>query len=568
MDKDKYLSQLNQLGSYCQEFNLDKRVIGEIEELIVELENFKIKVPFVGRFNAGKSSLLNTILGKEILKEDQKPETCLATEIKYGSEKVIAHYMDGTTSQHEIDILMKLGLDNSEQQNEININQCKYLEVYLPILNLRVLGKDIVLVDMPGFDSGIENHNKAILRYLSEGSLFMLVIDCEDGTVKTTDIAFLDELDSFDVEFKVLLNKADKKPQSQLNEIKIQVSNMLEKLFLKKIEVNVTSVFDEKTPDLILSSILNVNKDNILNHFFNDKIQKLANEIVLLLETLKGTKGLDVNEIDQRINELTREYSNLQKKLEFERKELKIKLNNVVKNHILDDLRNGIIQQSSYLARCALSGEESFKIGLNEVIRPTLLSSTSKHVQLEFDRVVENMENNFIDINKIIMGLGDNFNDESIAILGVKSASKTVQSGKEVANTYRTITTGLAVFTDIIAPWLELILIFLGDILKFFGLVGKKHKEEKVKEKIENELVDRIIFKLTPEIEKSLHNLEEGYMSELDEKFKEQLESLKVTLEQSKDFKTTKIEEQNTQIEKINTAIEQILYFLEDGVRK
>lgn len=568
MDKDKYLSQLNQLGSYCQEFNLDKRVIGEIEELIVELENFKIKVPFVGRFNAGKSSLLNTILGQEILKEDQKPETCLATEIKYGSEKVIAHYMDGTTSQHKIDILMKLGLDNSEQQNEININQCKYLEVYLPILNLRMLGKDIVLVDMPGFDSGIENHNKAILRYLSEGSLFMLVIDCEDGTVKTTDIAFLDELDSFDVEFKVLLNKADKKPQSQLNEIKIQVSNMLEKLFLKKIEVNVTSVFDEKTPDLILSSILNVNKDNILNHFFNDKIQKLANEIVLLLETLKGTNGLDVNEIDQRINELTREYSNLQKKLEFERKELKSKLNNVVKNHILDDLRNGIIQQSSYLARCALSGEESFKIGLNEVIRPTLLSSTSKHVQLEFDRVVENMANDFIDINKIITGLGDNFNDESIAILGVKSASKTVQSGKEVANTYRTITTGLAVFTDIIAPWLELILIFLGDILKFFGLVGKKHKEEKIKEKIENELVDRIIFKLTPEIEKSLHNLEEGYMSELDEKFKEQLESLKVTLEQSKDFKTTKIEEQNTQIEKINTAIEQILYFLEDGVRK
>lgn len=558
MIKERYLAQLNQLSRYCKEFNLDGKVRQEIEDLIGELENFKIKIPFVGRFNAGKSSLLNTILGQEILKEEQKPETCLATEIKFGNEKVIAHYMDETTSEHKIDILTKLGIDDGEQQSEIDINRCKYLEVYLPILNLRELGKDIVLVDMPGFDSGIESHNKAILRYLSEGSLFMLVIDCEDGTIKTTDIAFLDELDSFDVEFKVLLNKADKKPQTQLNQIKLEVEETLDRLFCKKIEVNLTSILNEKTPTLIMNSISNINKDKMLEHFFSQRVEKAVNDVLLLLETLKRANNLDIDEIDDRIDELTLKYRNLEQKLESERKELKFKLNNTVKDNILSDLKTAIIQQSSYLARCALSGEESFKMGLNEIIRPILLSSTAKHVELEFDHLMENLETEFTDINEIVCGIHDSFTKASTSIIGIKLAAESIQSTKRIANTYKTVTTGLAVLTSLVAPWIELVVIFLPEILKLFGVVGEKVKTEKIKNKIENELVEQIIFKLTPEVEKSLHALEEEYISELYDKFNEQLESLKITLEQAKASKSQKIEEQDEQIKKVNTAIQTI----------
>ncbi|EGC93291.1 hypothetical protein HMPREF9402_1034 [Turicibacter sp. HGF1] len=557
MNKEKYLNKLDQLSLFCQEFNLDDKVNQDIEKLRKELVEFKIKIPFVGRFNAGKSALLNTILGGDVLKEEQKPETCLATEIKFGTHKVIAHYTDGTTSEHHIDILMKLGADGDEQ-DEINVNKCRYLEVYLPIPGLRELGKDIILVDMPGFDSGIESHNKAILRYLSEGSLFMLVIDCEDGTIKTTDIAFLDELDSFNVEFKVLLNKADKKPESQLNQIKSEVENSLQRLFYRDIEVCLTSIMNEDTPEVIKKAISTIDKDKALEHFFSSRLEKIEQEILLLLETLKNASQLDTREIDQTIDELKNKYHNLERKLAVESRELKYKLTSVAKNDILNDLRNAILQQSSFLARRALSGEESFVMALNEIIRPVLLSATSKHVEIQFNHLVENLETEFLDINEVITGIRGSFTLASSSINGIAKAAKAIDGGKKFAKGYKAVTTGLAVFTSVVAPWLELILIFLPEILKMFGLGSEKSQIDKMREKIETELVGQIIFKLTPEIEKSLIELEEEYVAQLNEQFNEQLESIKNTLEQVKGSKVEKIEQQKDYIEKINVAIETI----------
>ena len=557
MNKERYLNKLDQLSHYCHEFNLDTKVNQEIEKLKQELIEFKIKIPFVGRFNAGKSALLNTILGREVLKEEQKPETCLATEIKFGNDKVIAHYTDGTTSEHHSDILMRLGADGKEQ-NEIDINKCNYLEVYLPIPTLRELGKDLVLVDMPGFDSGIESHNKAILRYLSEGSLFMLVIDCEDGTIKTTDIAFLDELDSFNVEFKVLLNKTDKKPESQLEEIKLEIEESLQLLFYKEIEVCLTSIMNEQTPAVIIKAISNINKDKALENFFGSRLEKIEQEVLLLLETLKKASQLNTREIDETIDELNMKYQRLERKLEDERRELNYKLTHIVKNDIFNDLKNAILQQSSYLARSALSGEEAFMRALNEIVRPVLLSSTSKNVEMQFDHLVNNLETELLDINEVVTEIRGSFTLATDSINGIAKAAKTMDSGRKLARTYRAVTTGLAVFTSVIAPWLELILIFLPDILKIFGVVSEKKQIEKIKTKIENELVGQIIFKLTPEIEKSLIDLEEDYMAQLQEQFNAQLEAIKNTLEQAKKSKVEKIEQQKDYLETINNAIEAI----------
>ncbi|MFC2741470.1 MAG: dynamin family protein, partial [Selenomonas sp.] len=50
-----------------------------------EVENFKARILMVGQFSAGKTALLNAMLGgEEILKEDINPETALATELVYG----------------------------------------------------------------------------------------------------------------------------------------------------------------------------------------------------------------------------------------------------------------------------------------------------------------------------------------------------------------------------------------------------------------------------------------------------------------------------------------------------
>ncbi len=47
-------------------------------------EEPKIIIPFVGAFSSGKSSLINALLGEDILSTDIAPETVLPVELRAG----------------------------------------------------------------------------------------------------------------------------------------------------------------------------------------------------------------------------------------------------------------------------------------------------------------------------------------------------------------------------------------------------------------------------------------------------------------------------------------------------
>ena len=58
------------------------------EEFLNHLKNvdkFQVVTPVVGQFSAGKSSLINALLGKKYLGVNLSPETSVPTEICYGA---------------------------------------------------------------------------------------------------------------------------------------------------------------------------------------------------------------------------------------------------------------------------------------------------------------------------------------------------------------------------------------------------------------------------------------------------------------------------------------------------
>ena len=74
----------------------------DLRRAAATLDEFHVVTPVVGKFSAGKSSLLNALLGKSRLGKDYlhtqiTPETAVPTEIRYGSEeRIILHRKDGT----------------------------------------------------------------------------------------------------------------------------------------------------------------------------------------------------------------------------------------------------------------------------------------------------------------------------------------------------------------------------------------------------------------------------------------------------------------------------------------
>ena len=114
-----------------------------------------IKVPFVGDFNAGKSSLINAMLGVDLLPTNILPETAVSYEFYYDTlEKLEVWDEDKLVQTTELSQIKNLAL-TPKNLVKIFINN----EVVKKLFD-----RNIVIVDMPGIDSGIEAHNNAILQ--------------------------------------------------------------------------------------------------------------------------------------------------------------------------------------------------------------------------------------------------------------------------------------------------------------------------------------------------------------------------------------------------------------------
>ena len=72
-----------------------KKAESEKDVLTNELEKDSfIKVPFVGDFNAGKSSLINSMLGADILPTNILPETAVSYELYYSANEKLEVWLD------------------------------------------------------------------------------------------------------------------------------------------------------------------------------------------------------------------------------------------------------------------------------------------------------------------------------------------------------------------------------------------------------------------------------------------------------------------------------------------
>jgi GTP-binding protein EngB required for normal cell division len=211
-DLEKRLQRLEEAGSDITLVKALERAINQhglvefrpaLATIIDRLETNALEIAVFGRVSSGKSSLLNHIVGRDLLPVGVNPITAVPTRLAYGAEpRATAWFADRKPEQIAVERLAEFV---TEQQNPANIQHVTRIVVELPAQRLR---EGVVYVDTPGLGSLATSGAAETKAYLPRCDLGVVLIDA-GSTLTQDDLATVQTLYEAGIPASVLLSKAD-----------------------------------------------------------------------------------------------------------------------------------------------------------------------------------------------------------------------------------------------------------------------------------------------------------------------------------------------------------------------
>lgn len=179
-------------------------ILAELRTLFARLAEDRFNLVVVGRFNRGKTSLMNALLGSDRLPTGILPLTSVITTVVYGTtERVMIKFRE-TRLDSEVSLDALPGYITQEH-NPGNVRQVETAEVQLPE---EILRRGFHIIDTPGLGSHIAENTRTTERFLPEADAFVLVTSYE-SPVSEEELAVLDTASTSFRRVFVVLNKQD-----------------------------------------------------------------------------------------------------------------------------------------------------------------------------------------------------------------------------------------------------------------------------------------------------------------------------------------------------------------------
>jgi len=185
--------------------------LGRIEALAALIEHFEIRIPLIGAFSCGKSSLLNALLGESLLATEVTPETAVPAELRFGPERsFFGCFPDGRR--------LTLNEGDLRQNRLAPLLPNGWVQAQLPSPALAAR-QQLVLVDLPGWDSGVAAHERVIDDYAGRSLAYGVVVGVEEGALRDSLRRALLELAIAQMPVVLIVTKADKRPSEDVQAV-------------------------------------------------------------------------------------------------------------------------------------------------------------------------------------------------------------------------------------------------------------------------------------------------------------------------------------------------------------
>lgn len=525
--KEELLSYLTELGkdfSYASEkapsilSSVYEGWLKEFDKVSSSISQSDVFAPVVGGFSTGKSTALNCLIGRDILPEKVSPETALPTELRFSEkETILALSTNGEWSEFDINELAELSTRAESYQ---------LVQVFVDSQVLKDI-EPLVLVDMPGFDSGLDQHNQAILRYITTGALYLYMVSSKAGTVSRQDVGRIEEILDLGRSVKVFLTMTDLASPEELEATHLYVSEHMsfvtgdsdvglinkDEIFslLETLEsANIGKLFD----GLVLGDARNLYFDaishiNIAISAFDQSETNVKERIEVAESSLKKVE----NERDRMLTKV--HGGQLANKTDYVMSKLEKKLNDSIDE----------------LVTLAKSGESPLAQSIGNIVRSTLSIEIQKIVrQITTDVAYHfsgqiaiegiSIGSNEIWVNDVISLIE---NEAMNALTGLNT-SRPVQAGKSNG-----LMGGLSMAAFVIPnPVLKVVFAILPAIVgSLFNGIREQNQSNHYRQVICTQVIPRILVEVRSQVQDSLCSIEVEIIAAVSEKISAKVEAEK-----------------------------------------
>ncbi len=183
-------------------------------ELMVKLAEDRFTLAVLGQFNRGKSSLMNALMGRQILPTGVLPLTSAITVLRFGSRERLVVERKGW-SFAETAPLSALAGYVTQQGNPNNEKRVERVYVELPLPFLR---RGLEFVDTPGVGSAVDANTATTIDFLPrcDAALFVTSVDTPLTAVET-DLLF--KLRQYVRKIIFIINKTDLLDDQECQEV-------------------------------------------------------------------------------------------------------------------------------------------------------------------------------------------------------------------------------------------------------------------------------------------------------------------------------------------------------------
>jgi len=519
--------------------------IGKIAVIASNAREQDIIVPIVGEFSVGKSTLINSILGDNILPVDVRPETSLATELRYSPENyILAVKESGETERYEVGEI-----------KTVAANAGKYVYAQL-FLNNDALSRmePLVMVDMPGFNSPLDLHNKAITAYLDRGSYYVVLSSVVQGTITTSLERRLHEINGFGRDFSFFLSKANLRPEDSVKSLVEHYQGRLDSKFGRKTKV----VPFGKSVEEVTKCLESIDSNAVFKKLFRDALLDVCDDIVTNINLQVRSSQKDAQKLQEAVGEMGKSVEKLKKKATSEIEDIRRRYSGPVVNDIVAEVGRALEASIEELVGVAITGNQDALSNLiNEIIRSEMASSINQRLEGVSKQIARDFSESLGGLDRVMkdLELDDRYLQNITGKVGAVLASfkgmvPTGEGGNESKGTIENLgdkalpvlanpkvglaMKGVGVGAFFLNPIVGAVIVLLPEIIKGIMMLLKPYQEQKKRDmaraKFTGEVFPQLKRKIRDEATTIMNNQLAITVQNVSEQFEAQIKKQEETI--------------------------------------